>query len=123
MKPTDGELEILQILWTTGPATVRTINTALSQNRNVGYTTTLKLMQIMNEKGLLKRKKNGKTHTYIANVNRKKTQGQFVDKIVNNVFQGSASQLVMQALGNKNTTKKELEEIREFLNRMEGGNK
>ena len=122
-KPTNGELEILQIVWDRGPSTVREINNELNKLRDVGYTTTLKLMQIMTTKELLLRRMDGKTHIYRANVNQEKTQGQFLDKIVDTVFQGSASKLVMQALGNKRTTQQELEEIREFLSKMEGGKK
>jgi len=118
LKPTDSELEILNILWEKGPSTVRDIHEELEKNKDAGYTTTLKLMQIMHEKGLLKRDATNKSHVYTANVSQEKTQGQLVKRMIDNVFNGSASQLVMQALGNNKTNTKELEEIKKYLDEI-----
>jgi len=122
-KPTDGELQILQVLWSRGPSTVKEVNEQLSLKKDVGYTTSLKIMQIMHEKGLVDRKKDGRTHIYQANVSREQTQKQMVDKLLDTAFKGSASQLVMQALGNHKTSDEELNKIRKFLDKLEGGNK
>ncbi|MBX2906529.1 MAG: BlaI/MecI/CopY family transcriptional regulator [Taibaiella sp.] len=119
IKPTESELEILNILWDKGPSTVRDVHEVLEQSKDAGYTTTLKLMQIMYEKKLLKRDATTKSHVYTANVSQEKTQGQLVKKFIDSVFNGSASQLVMQALGNHKTNKKELDEIRKYLEEME----
>lgn len=118
-KPTEAELEILKVLWQEGPSTVRFVHEQLAQQREVGYTTTLKQMQIMHERKMLSRTKMGKTHIYTAQVSQKETQRQMVDKLVDTAFQGSAMKLVMQALGNRKTTNKELNEIREFLDQLE----
>ncbi|MDX2250532.1 MAG: BlaI/MecI/CopY family transcriptional regulator [Bacteroidia bacterium] len=118
-KPTNGELEILRILWDHGPSTVRFINDQLSTDKEVGYTTTLKLMQIMYEKGLLERSRDGKTHIYLALVSEEDTQRQLLDRFLDTAFQGSAMKLVMQALGNHHTTTEELDEIRRFLDDLE----
>ena len=122
-KPTEGELEILQVIWANGPSTVRFVNDQMSKDKRVGYTTTLKLMQIMAEKGLLKRDTSGKTHIYKAAVSQQKTQQQLIDKLMTTAFGGSAMKLVMQALGNKKSTKDEIDEIRAFLDQLEGGKK
>jgi BlaI family transcriptional regulator, penicillinase repressor len=119
IKPTDGELEILRILWTQGPCTVRQVNDLLGQHRDVGYTTTLKLMQIMFEKGILTRTKSGKTHTYIAQVSEQEVQQDLVDKLLDAAFEGSAMKLVLQALGNHQSSAAELDEIRSFLDELE----
>lgn len=124
IKPTDGELEILRILWTQGPATVRQINEALNalrspQDKEVGYTTTLKLMQILFEKGHLSRTKSGKTHTYTAVLSESEVQQNLVDKLLDTAFEGSAMKLVMQALGNHQSSPEELDEIRKFLDELE----
>lgn len=123
IKPTDSELEILNILWDKGPSTVRDVHEVLEKNKEAGYTTTLKLMQIMHDKKLLKRDASSKSHVYTANVSQEKTQGQYVKRIIDNVFNGSASQLVMQALGNHKTNKKELDEIKKYLQEIENKNK
>lgn len=116
IKPTEGELEILQVLWDKGSATVRDVHEHLNTYKESGYTTTLKLMQIMFEKGLVKRDDSSKTHIYKANVSREKTQQQILGKMVDSLFGGSASQLVMQALGGGQTSKEELEEIQKLIN-------
>ena len=123
IKPTESELEILNILWDKGPVTVRDVHEELSKSKDAGYTTTLKLMQIMHDKGLLKRDATNKSHVYIANVSQQKTQGHLVQRMIDNVFNGSASQLVMQALGHHNTNKAELEEIKKYLEEMEKNSK
>ena len=122
IKPTDSELEILNILWNKGPCTVREIHEVLEQNKDAGYTTTLKLMQIMLDKGLLKRDASNKSHVYTANVSQEKTQGQLVQRMIDNVFNGSASQLVMQALGNHRPNAEELNEIKKYLDEIEDAN-
>lgn len=118
-KPTDSELEILQILWKEGPATVRLVNDQLNTQRTVGYTTTLKIMQIMYEKGFLSREKEGKTHIYQAEVQQSEAQKHLVDKLLDTAFQGSATQLVMQALGSRDTSQEEIDEIRRFLDGLD----
>jgi BlaI family penicillinase repressor len=119
IKPTDSELEILNILWNKGPCTVRDVHEVLEKIKDAGYTTTLKLMQIMHEKLLLIRDSSNKSHVYTANVSQGKTQDQLVKRMIDNVFNGSASQLVMQALGHQKTNKAELEEIKKYLEEME----
>ncbi len=119
IKPTESELEILNILWSKGACTVRDVHEVLEQNKDAGYTTTLKLMQIMHDKNLLTRDASARSHVYSANVSQEKTQGQIVKKLIDNVFNGSAAQLVMQALGNHKTDKKELEAIKMYLKEME----
>ncbi|MEL6135405.1 MAG: BlaI/MecI/CopY family transcriptional regulator [Bacteroidota bacterium] len=118
-KPTDSELEILQVLWKQGPATVRQINEQLNQQRTVGYTTTLKIMQLMFEKGLLSREKSGKTHIYQAEVEQGEAQKHLIDKLLDTAFQGSTTQLVMQALGGRDTSQEEIDEIRRFLDELD----
>ena len=122
IRPTESELEILNILWRQGPSTVRSVHDVLALNKDAGYTTTLKLMQIMHEKKLLKRDTENKSHVYEAAVSQKLTQGQLVKRMIDNVFNGSATQLVMQALGNHKTDKKELEQIMEYLKQVEKSN-
>ena len=118
-KPTESELEILQVLWQHGPSTVRFVNDELSQRREVGYTTTLKLLQLMLEKGLALRDDDARTHVYRAAVREEETQGLLLDKFVDAAFGGSAMKLVMQALGNRRTSREELAQIRRLLNDIE----
>jgi BlaI family transcriptional regulator, penicillinase repressor len=119
IKPTESELEILQLLWEKSPGTVREINDALSEKREVGYTTTLKLMQIMHEKGLLNRELEGKTHLYTPAIPRETTQKALLARFVDNAFGGSTSSLVMQALGNRRTSPEEIDAIRAYLDQLE----
>lgn len=119
IKPTESELEILGILWEKGPCTVRDVHEILEQSKEAGYTTTLKLMQIMHEKGLLTRDASAKTHIYKAEVSRENTQQQLLNKMIDTVYNGSATQLVMQALGHHRSSPAELEQIRQYLNEME----
>ena len=119
IKPTESELEILGILWERGPSTVREVHEILEKSKDAGYTTTLKLMQIMHEKGLLQRDTSSKTHIYAAAVSQESTQRQLLDKMIDTVFNGSASQLVLQALGNHRSSKEELDKIKQYLKEME----
>ncbi|MBT3210107.1 MAG: BlaI/MecI/CopY family transcriptional regulator [Bacteroidetes bacterium] len=119
LKPTESELEILQILWKCGASSVRFVNDELNKNKQVGYTTSLKIMQIMADKNLVSRIKDGRTHIYSAAIEQKDTQNQLLKKLVDGVFAGSAKNLVMQALGNHEASKSELEEIRKFINDLE----
>lgn len=118
-KPTEAELEILQVLWENGPSTVRFINERLNSKRAVGYTTTLKLMQIMHEKGLLKRNTDSRTHIYEAIPDRESIQHNLLDNFVDSVFKGSAMQLVMQALGRHKPSAAELDRIKSLIEEME----
>ncbi len=116
IKPTESELEILQILWSRGLATVREVHEELSKSKEAGYTTTLKLMQIMHEKGLVKRDDSMRTHVYQPAVNKEKTQKHLLGKMIDNLFGGSSTQLVMQALGENKVSSEELEKIQALLN-------
>ena len=121
-KPTEAEMEILQLLWKQGPMTVRELHDMISERKNVGYTTTLKIIQIMFQKGLLTRNKDGKGHRYTAAIPQTETRQVMVDKLVDSVFEGSAVKLVMQALGGTHTTSSEIAQIREYLDKLEGEN-
>lgn len=116
IKPTDSELEILDVLWNRGEATVREVHEELITTKDCGYTTTLKLMQIMFEKKLVVRDDSSRTHIYKPNISRDTTQKQMLDKMVNVLFSGSHSQLVMQALGSHAPSRQELEAIQQLLN-------
>lgn len=118
LKPTESELEILQVLWQKGEATVREVHEELAKGKDIGYTTALKLLQIMFEKGLVSRDDSAKTHIYKPAVTREKTQKQLVGKMINTLFSGSPGQLVMQALGNHNASKEELDEIQRLLDSL-----
>ena len=116
IKPTESELEILQILWKKGLATVREVHEELAHIKDAGYTTTLKLMQIMNEKGLVKRDDSMRTHVYQAAVNKERTQKHLLSKMIDSLFGGSSTQLVIQALGETKASPDELEKIQALLN-------
>lgn len=118
IKPTESELEILQVLWQKGTASVREVHEELAKSKDVGYTTTLKLMQIMFEKGLVRRDATFKTHIYEAQVSRDKTQKHLLNKMIDTLFGGSPTQLVLQALGNHKASDEELEEIQQLLNNL-----
>ena len=118
-KPTESELEILNILWNKGPCTVREVHEILEKSKDAGYTTTLKLMQIMHDKKLLSRDTSSKTHIYKAAISQEQTQGQLVKRMIDTVFNGSAMDLVMQALGNHKANAEELEQIKQYLDEME----
>jgi BlaI family transcriptional regulator, penicillinase repressor len=114
-RPTDAELEILRVLWELGPATVRQVHEALADTRDTGYTTTLKLMQIMADKGLVTRDESARTHIYAAAVTQVHTQRQLVKDLVDRAFGGSAKALVLRALSDDGTTADELREIRKLI--------
>ena len=120
IKPTEAELEILHILWANGANSVRFVNEKLCENREVGYTTTLKMMQMMYDKGLLSRDDSNRSHVYEAIYKQEETQQKLLDQFVNTAFKGSAMQLVMQALGNHNATGEELAEIKALIKQIEG---
>ena len=122
LKPTNAELEILQVIWLHGPVSFRFVNDELNRNKMVGYTTTLKLMQIMTEKGLLKRSEEGRKHIYNVVLKEKETKNLLLDKFVKTAFGGSAMDLVMQALGNHQTTPDELEELKALIDKIEKDN-
>lgn len=119
LKPTEAELEILQILWRNGPCTVRSINDELNRKRRVGYTTTLKMMQLMLDKGMLSRNQEKRSHLYSAVLDEKDTQNLLLKRLVKSAFGGSALKLVVSALGNGKTSKTELAEIKKFIADME----
>jgi len=118
IKPTDSEMEILQVLWEKGQSSVRDVYETLDEKK-VGYTTILKLMQIMHDKGMVVRDTSSKTHQYKAVLEKEHTQGQFLDKMIDAVYNGSTARLVMQALGNDRTSRQELDEIKKFLSTLE----
>jgi BlaI family transcriptional regulator, penicillinase repressor len=123
-EPTRSELEILKVLWENGPCTVRQVNDNLNkQTRTVQYTSTLKLMQIMQEKGLLKRDESNMKHIYTPTQSEHKTKDALLQKFVENMYKGSAASLVMQLLGNKKTSKKELQAIKDILAKFDKGSK
>jgi predicted transcriptional regulator len=119
-EPTRSELEILQVLWQHGPSTVRFVNDRLNeQKRTVQYTSTLKLMQIMVDKGILIRDESAMKHVYSAALEEQKTKGYLLERFIDSMFEGSASRLMMQLLGNKKASDKEIQAIRELLNKLE----
>ena len=117
--PTKSELEILHVLWQHGPSTVRTVNEHLNEQREVNYSSTLKLMQIMESKGLLKRDTNDRSHVYRPAENPEKVQTQVVNGLRDLAFGGSTSRLVMRALGDGSATTDELEEIKRLIEKMQ----
>jgi len=119
VKPTDAELEILTILWAHGPCTVKQVHEHLSDDPPRGYTTVLKLMQIMSEKDLVMRDENQKAHIYSANCSQEDTEQALVSNLLDKAFSGSAGRLVMQALSSNKASKAELKEIRSLLKKME----
>ncbi len=122
-RPTDAELEILNVLWRFGPCTVAQVHGTLSQDREIGYTTVLKFLQIMKEKGLVERDERQRSHVYSARESEEQTQTSLVRDLLERAFEGSASKLVMRALSARKTTTRELEEIRKLLDSMQGGRK
>ena len=117
IKATEAELEILNILWSKGPSTVKDVHEQLALTKDAVYTTTLKQMQVMLEKQLVSRDVSSKKHVYTAIVNREQTQGQMVQRMIKTMFNGSAMELVMQALGNHKTSKAEAKLIKEYLDK------
>jgi predicted transcriptional regulator len=122
-RPTDAELEILNVLWQRGPSTVREVYEVLLETKEIGYTTVLKLMQIMSEKGLVSRDESDRRHVYEAERAQDETQRQLLADLLDRAFQGSATKLVMQALSSKKASKEELAEIRQLLEELERGGK
>jgi len=119
-EPTRSELEILQVLWRQGPSTVRSVNDQLNeQKRAVQYTSTLKLMQIMVEKGILQRDETAMKHVYSAAIEEQTFKGFLLERFVDNLYEGSATSLMMQLLGNKKTSKEELDQIRDLLDKLD----
>jgi BlaI family transcriptional regulator, penicillinase repressor len=118
-KPTDAELALLRVLWQRGPSTVRQV--AESLDREAGYTTVLKLLQIMTEKGLVVRDEASRTHVYTAAYTEDQTQRQLVSDLLNRAFGGSAAKLVLQALSSNKPSRQELAEIRRLLDKQRGG--
>jgi predicted transcriptional regulator len=119
-RPTDAELSILCVLWRRGPSTVRDVHEELSRETNTGYTTILKLLQIMTEKGLVVRDETERAHVYEARYSEQKTQRQLLSDLLDRAFDGSAAKLVMQALSASKASASDLTEIRSLLDQMEG---
>ena len=119
-RPTDAELAILRVLWQRGPSTVRDVHEELNRDGNTGYTTILKLLQIMTEKGLVVRDESQRAHIYESRYSEQKTQRQLLSDLADRAFGGSAAKLVMQALSGRKATAEELGAIREFLEKLEG---
>ena len=118
-RPTEKELDILSILWNDGPSTVRQVNEKMNLQQKTGYTTTLKLMQIMAEKGLADRDTSQRTHIYRPVVTEAETQQNLLTQFVDRTFKGSAMKMVMQALGNHNASEAELDEIKALIEQIE----
>ena len=121
IKATEKELEILQIIWSKDAVSVKEVHEALGGDDFNGYTTILKMLQIMHEKGLVTRQKRGKLHLYKAVHSLENTRQHLLDKMIETVFHGSASQLIMSALGNSKSSKEEIKQIKEYLEKLEGG--
>ncbi len=118
-KPTEGELEILHVLWSRDACTVREVHDVLHLNEGTGYTTALKLLQVMHAKGLVERDDSQRAHVYRAAVSKERTQKRFLVDLVQRVFDGSSSQLVLHALGSQQASPEELREIRRLLNKLD----
>ena len=119
-RPTPSELEILGVLWERGPSTVREVRQALDARRPTGYTTVLKLLQIMTEKGLVRRDERERAHRYTPRLPRERTEQQIVGDLLDRAFGGSSSRLVLRALSSRKATPEELDRIRELLDEIEG---
>lgn len=119
VKPTSAELEILNVLWDKGPATVRDVHKQLSSNRDVYYTTTLKTMQVMHNKGLLTRDESARAHIYFPAIEKSHVEKSLIDGLRNTLFSGSTARLVISALGSVKPTPEELDEIKEIIDNLE----
>jgi BlaI family transcriptional regulator, penicillinase repressor len=119
IQPTPSELEILQILWSRGPSTVREIFEVMAQQKEIGYTSALKLLQIMTSKGLVTRTEEQRAHVYEAALPAEQTKQQFAADVLHRVFRGSTSQLMQHALSGRRSSRKELDEIRKLLDEYE----
>jgi predicted transcriptional regulator len=122
-RPTDAELAILRVLWDRGPCTVRDVHDVLSQTQGTGYTTVLKLLQIMTDKGLVVRDESERAHVYEPRISEQRTQRQLLADLTDRAFGGSPAKLVLQALAGRKTSAAELSEIRDLLDRLEGEKK
>jgi len=120
-RPTDAELEILRVLWDLGPSTVRDVHTTLERQREIGYTTVLKFMQIMAAKGLVERDETARAHVYKARVAQEQTQRQLVGHLLDRAFGGSAAKLMMQALSGRTSSAEEIAQMRQMLAEFEEG--
>ena len=120
-KPTASELEILRVLWARGPCTVREVHDSLSEKKSLGYTTVLKLLQIMTTKGTVRRNETQRAHVYEAGLPAEQTKRQLAGDMLQRVFEGSASQLMMHALAGRKSSPEEIEELRHMLNQHEKG--
>src|ERR1700759_1799464 len=118
-KPTESEVKILQVMWRLGECTVRDVHEELAKTKEVGYTTTLKLMQIMNDKGMVTRDASSKVHIYQTRITREQAQTTAVDKILDTVFRGSTADLVIQALGQHRASNDEIDAIKKYLQQFE----
>lgn len=118
--PTESELELLNVLWEKGPATVREVHEAIARERDLGYTTVLKIFQRMTEKGLVQREESGKAHTYRPTVTQQETQSQMLRDLSDRLFSGSSTQLAMHALSMKAPNAEELEDVRKILEQRGG---
>jgi len=118
-EPTKAELEILNVLWAYGPSTVRFVNDKLNEQRDINYTSTLKLMQIMADKGIVKRDESQMKHIYHVVEEEQQTKSHLLDKFVDSVYQGSAGKLVMQLLGNQKASPEDLAAIRALLDKLD----
>ncbi|MEX0986899.1 MAG: BlaI/MecI/CopY family transcriptional regulator [Bacteroidales bacterium] len=119
MKPTDSELAILTILWNDGPSTVRHVNEKLNKGRRVGYTNTLKMMQLMLEKGILSRNESARSHIYTSSINPETVKKDFLSHMIDTVFDGKTSNLLVHALGNYKPTDEELAEIKSIIDKLD----
>lgn len=119
----ENELKIMQILWDQGPSSVRDVHEKISEDKDAGYTTTLKLMQIMATKGIAVRDTSSRTHIYSAALSEQKTKKDLLSRFISSTFKGSSSSLVLQALGNGKTTQEELDEIKALITSIEKTNK
>lgn len=122
-EPTRSELEILQVLWAEGPATVRTVNDRLNEHREVNYTSTLKLMQIMTDKGLLTRDESQMKHIYHVVEKEEKTKSILLEKFIDTMYNGSAAELMMQLMGNKKTSREDLKAVKALLDKLDSKEK
>jgi len=120
-RPTDAELAILSVLWDRGPSTVREVHDALRASQDSGYTTVLKLLQIMIEKGLVVRDESQRAHVYTSRLSEQRTQRQLLGDLMDRAFRGSSAKLVLQALSDRRATDLELRDIRALLDQLEGG--
>ena len=123
LKPTESELEVLQVIWEKEPCTVRDVHDELVKTKDVGYTSTLKLMQIMFDKGLVERDTTSRSHLYKALISRDQAQDTALNKIIDTVFKGSSMDLIMKALGQHFASKKEMDVITEYLQQFDNDKK